>query len=205
MITDPNRHDRFLYRYFERSKDPFLSMTELPIEQAREMLISMQEAGKPGNPNIDGFLNKRYERDKMLRDAFIAHGGKPERSSPIYFFLGEHRQWESAFENPAVIRIPLDEFDRETVSITYGDSFAVLNPALYNEEEYWGKVYFADEILEVIERNGYPPHIEYDFKLGVYPQDKHINDQLKYIEAHVWSNKILEKYRSSWQNGGLEL
>ena len=197
-----NEHDQFLYRYFECAESPFLSMTELPMEQAREMLIALQKAGKFGNPNIEGFLKKRYDRDAMLRDVFIRHGGKPERSSPIYFFLGEHRQWASAFENPAVMKIPLEEFDPETVSFTYGDSFAVFNPALYGSEEYWGKIYFADEILEVIERNGYPPNVEYDFKRGIYPTDKNINDHLKYIEAHVWNNKVLDKYRTLWQNGG---
>jgi len=194
--------NQFLYRYYEQSESPFLSMTELPRDKAREMLIALQKAGKFGNPNIEGFLKKRYDRDTILRDAFIRHGGKPERSSPVYFFLGEHRQWASAFENPAVMKIPLEEFDPETLSFTYGDSFAVLNPALYCSEEYWGKVYFADEILEVIERNGYPPHIEYDFKRGIYPSDKNINDHLKYIEAHVWSDNVLDKYRTLWQNGG---
>jgi hypothetical protein len=176
---------QFLYRYYEQSESPFLSMTELPMEQVREMLIALQKAGKFGNPNIEAFLKKRYDRDTMLRDAFIRHGGKPERSSPIYFFLGEHRQWASAFEEPAVIKIPLDEFDPKMVSFTYGDSFAVFNPALYGSEEYWGKIYFANEILEVIERNGYPPYIEYDFKRGIYPKDKNINEHLKYIEALI--------------------
>jgi len=40
--------------------------------------------------------------------------------------------------------------------------------------------------------------VEYDFKRGIYPQDKHINHHLKYIEAHVWSDKILDKYRKKW-------
>ncbi|MDD4495403.1 MAG: hypothetical protein PHV32_13860 [Eubacteriales bacterium] len=205
MTTDVNGSDRYLYRYYESGEDPFLSMTELPIEQSREMLLAKQKAGKFGNPNIEGFLKKRYDRDMLLRDAFIRHGGRPARMSPIYFFLGDHKQWASAFENPAVVKIPLSEFNLETVSFTYGDSFAVLNPALHGEEEYWGQVYFADEIIQVIERNGYPTHVEYDFKRGIYPKDKHLNDHLKYIEAHVWSNDVLDQYRSLWQSKGCEL
>ena len=72
----------------------------------------------------------------------------------------------------------------------------MFNPALYGSEECWGKIYFADEILEVIERNGYQPYIDCDFKRGIYPKDKNINDQLKYIEAHVWRIK-------SWINTAL--
>ena len=56
----------------------------------------------------------------------------------------------------------------------------------------------ADEILEVIARLGFPPHVEYDFKLGIYPADKHINNHLKYVEAHVWSDDVLNQYRSRW-------
>ena len=49
-----------------------------------------------------------------------------------------------------LFKIPLKEFDPLTVSFTYGDSFAIFNPALFGEEEYWNKVYFADEILDVV-------------------------------------------------------
>jgi len=187
--------DNYLYHYYENDFGPFSSLTVLPIEEAKEILIAQRAAGKFRNPDIDGFLQKRYDRDKKLRDMFIAHGGKPTRNAPIYMMLGEHTQWESAYENPAVIKIPLDEFDPLIVSFTYGDSFAVFNSALFGEEEYWNKVYFADEILKVIERNGLPPYVEYDFKRGIYPANKNINHHLKYIEAHVWIDAVLDKYK----------
>ncbi len=144
---------------------------------------------------------KRYERDRKLRDMFIEHGGHPQRKNPVYMFLGEHRPWETAYENPAVIKIPLNEFDPLTVSFTYGDSFAVLNPALFGAEEYWNKVYFAEEVLEVIARRGFPPHVEYDFKRGIFPKDNHINNHLKYVEAHIWDDGILSRYRNLWLAG----
>ncbi len=184
----------FLYHYYEKDFGPFIMITSLPIEDSIKILTAQKAAGKFHNPDIEGFLNKRYERDKKLHDLFISHGGQPKRNNPIYMFLGEHHQWESAYENPAVIKIPLNEFDPLTVSFTYGDSFAILNPNLFSTEEYWNKVYFADEILEVIQRHGYPPHVEYDFKRGIYPTDKPINDHLKYVEAHIWDDDILKKY-----------
>jgi len=87
------------------------------------------------------------------------------------------------------------------VSFSYGDSFAVFNPALFGAEEYWNKLYFADEILEVINRNGFPPYVEYDFKRGIYPTDKSINHHLKYVEAHVWDDEVINKYRIKWMQG----
>jgi len=185
----------FLYHYYERGFGPFKLLTDLPFEEARELLIVQRAAGTFHNPDIDGFLQKRYSADKVLRDKFIARGGCPRRTAPVYMMLGEHVQWESAYENPAVIKIPLAEFDGLAVSFTYGDSFAAFNPALFGEEEYWNRIYFADEILDVIEKYGFPPHVEYDFKLGIYPSDKHINHHLKYVEAHVWSDEVFDKYR----------
>ncbi len=188
----------FLYHYFERSSGPFRPLTVLPMEQAKQILLEQHAAGKFGNPNVEGFLHKRYSRDKKLRDVFIAQGGKPVRISPIYMMLGEHKQWESAYNEPAVIKIPLEEFDRLAVSFSYGDSFAVFDPTLFGEEEYWNRLYFADEILDVINLHGFPPYVEYDFKRGIYPKDRHINHHLKYVEAHVWSDDVLNKYRNIW-------
>jgi len=183
----------YLYHYFEKTLAPFMSITSLPEEEAKRILMIKREEGKFGNANIDDFLKKRYDMDRKLRKAFIEHGGKPQRMTPIYMMLGEHRQWESAYENPAIIKIPLKEFAPLTVSFTYGDSFAIFNPELFGKEEYWNKIYFADEILKIVERYGLSPHVEYDFKRGIYPNDKNINHHLKYVEAHIWSDEVLNK------------
>ena len=185
----------FLYHYFDRDMGPFRTLTELPMRKARRILKAKKAAGKFGNVDINSFLQKRYLGDKNLRDAFVRHGGCPRRSAPYYMTLGAHRQWASAYERPAVIKIPLSEFGPLSVSFTYGDSFAVFNPALFGPEEYWNQIYFADEILRVVARHGFPPYVEYDFMGGVYPKDKHINHHLKYVEAHVWSDEVPDRYR----------
>ncbi len=184
----------FLFHYYNRDFKPFKSLTELPFEEAKQILLQQRADGKFRHPNIDVFLQKRYDRDRKLRKMFLARGGNPQRTVPIYMMFGEHKQWASAYENPAVIKIPLTEFDPLTVSFTYGDSFAILDPALFGEEEYWNQVYFADEIIKIIDRYGFPPYVEYDFKRGIYPTDKHINHHLKYVEAHIWSNAVLDRY-----------
>ena len=191
--------DCCLYHYYERDFGPFATLTALPLEEARKVLLDKKAEGKFHNPDIDGFLKSRYDRDRKLRDAFIDRGGKPQRTAPVYMMLGEHKQWESAYENPAIIKIKLSELDPLTVSFTYGDSFAVFNPALFGKEAYWNKVYFTSEILEIIDRYGYPPYVAYDFKRGIYPTDKHINHHLKYVEAHVWNDEVLEKYKGCHQ------
>jgi len=185
----------FLYHYYEKSIGPFKSLTALRIEDARNILRAKSAISGFGNPDIDGFLQNRYDRDRQLRESFIARGGKPKRTTPIYMTLGEHRQWQSAYDTPAAIKIPLNEFARESISFTYGDSFAIFNASLFGNEEYWNKIYFADEILEIIDRYDFPPYVEYDFKHSIYPTDKPINHHLKYVEAHVWDDEVLAKYR----------
>jgi len=57
---------------------------------------------------------------------------------------------------------------------------------------------FANEILGVIERHGFPPHVKYNFKRGIYPKGVHINDTLRYVEAHIWSDEVPDEYRAKW-------
>jgi len=186
----------FLYHYYEHDFGPFQPLTALEPEAARQILQKEQAAGRFHHPDIDGFLQKRYDRDQALREKFRARGGHAPRTSPVYMMLGDDPQWATAYENPAVVKIPLSEIDPKSVSFTYGDSFAILDPALFDGQEYWNQLYFRDEILDVLDRNGYPPRVHYDFKRSVYPKDKHLNHHLKYVEAQVWNDDLFEKYRN---------
>ena len=85
----------FLYHYFEQDSGPFMTLTALPNESAKEILLTHKFAGRPVNPDIDGFLQRRYDRDMQLRKFFIERGGRPQRTAPVYMMLGEHQQWES--------------------------------------------------------------------------------------------------------------
>jgi len=49
--------------------------------------------------------------------------------------------------------------------------------------------------LAIVARHGFPPHVEYDFKRGIYPTDKPLHHHLRYVEAHVWDDAVLNKYR----------
>ena len=82
----------FLYRYYEKNSDPFLTLTSLPFEEARALFLTKKAAGEQIPPNIDTFLQKRYDRDKILREAFVARGGNPVRTSPIYMMRSEERR-----------------------------------------------------------------------------------------------------------------
>ena len=180
-----------LYHYFNKNYK-FSTLTALPFEEARAIMYAANEK----TSWIDGFLTRRYNSDKTLRDKFISIGGKPVRTAPVYFTLGENEGMKTWFDNLDRVKIPVSEFDLSTVSFTYGDSFAIFNPDLNTGEEYWGNIYFYGDILKLIDKYGYPEDPPYDMKNMLFPEDKPINHYLKYIEAHVWSDEVLDKYRA---------
>ncbi|MNP67184.1 hypothetical protein D3C76_1629840 [compost metagenome] len=98
----------------------------------------------------------------------------------------EQSPWLSTwFENSAFIKIPVEEFEIETISFTYGDSMPTFSPAINDGKEYRKKLYTYDEILNIILKYGMPQDWNDDGKYG--PE--------RYIEAHVWSDKTINKYR----------
>ena len=185
-----------LYHYYEKGQPPFRSLTALPFSEAETVLRELQARNENlVHPHIEWFLQWRYDMDKKIRNEFIKIGGKPIRATPIYFTLGANKGVSTWFEDPVFIKIPIGEFDPDTVSFSYGDVLAVFNPALNTGEEYWGKVYRYDDMLTLIEKYGYPEDPEYNGVKGIIPTDKPLGDYLKYIEAHVWSDVIPDMYR----------
>lgn len=170
-------------------------LTDLTINEARKIVSAEAEKKQTEYTDVEGFLQMRYGCDARLREAFTERGGRAERNNPVYMMLGEHSSWATAYENPAVIKIPLAEIDPMIVSFTYGDSFVIFGQNEFKMEEYWSKVYFKDEILELISRIGYPPQVTYDFKSENYTKYSPVANHLLYVEAHVWSDKLLNKYR----------
>ena len=187
----------YLYHYFDRARGPFRSLTALPFEEAKAVLQELRYNDlKATNPNINWFLTRRYADEKTARDQFIALGGRPVRSAPVYCTLGPNENMKTWFHNADFIKMPVGEFDLNTVSFTYGDMFAVFNPKLNTGEEWWGKVYRYEEIVALAEKYGLPEDPVYDMKNWVFPKGKPINQYLKYIEAQVWSDEALERYKT---------
>jgi len=189
-----------LYHYYEKGTPPFRTLTSLPFEEAKAVMISGLADKTMFNdlqPTwIDNFLRLRYDSDKTLRERFSSIGGKPARTSPVYFTLGANKGMKTWFEEPAWIKIPMSEFDADTVSFTYGDSFAVFNEALNTGEDWWGQIYKYDGIMRVIEKYGFPEDPPYNMRNKIFPEGRHINHCLKFVEAHVWSDEVLNKYRT---------
>ena len=70
------------------------------------------------------------------------------------------------------------------MSFTYWDSYPTFSDLVNDGKEYRKKLYSYDEILEVIEKYGYPQDWN---KTGEHESERH-------IEVHVWSDETLRKY-----------
>ena len=133
------------------------------------------------------YMEDRYYYEEILRTEFAKKGGIISRKSPHYMVV-EHSPWLSTwFENSAYIKISLEEFNLKTVSFTYGDSHPVFSPRVnkMDGKEYRKRLYTYDEMLEVIKKYGLPQDWNND---GTYGPER-------YIEAHIWSDETIGKYR----------
>lgn len=75
-----------------------------------------------------------------------------------------------------------------TVSFTYGDSHPTFSPWPRDDDwkEYRRQLYTYDEIPEVIDKYGLPQDWNDDGKFG--PE--------RYIEAHIWGDEVIDRYRT---------
>jgi hypothetical protein len=179
----------YLYHYYDKTIGPFANLSDIPIDEAREILDRIKET-KPyvqSAKRHSEYMEYRHYYEGILRREFVKKGGIISRKSPHYMVI-EHSPWLSTwFENSAHIKIPIEEFDLKTVSFTYGDSHPVFSPRpnKMDGKEYRKRLYTYDEILEVIKKYGLPQDLNDDGRYG--PE--------RYIEAHIWNDEIIDKYR----------
>lgn len=173
--------------YYDKSTGPFRNLSELSPEEANAVLESIRRE-KPRAQSArrdEKYVEHRRNCEAILRTAFAAKGGVIQRQAPHYLVV-EHSPWLSTwFENPAFLRIPVENFDLRTISFTYGDSMPTFSPTIQDGKEYRHTLYSYEEILRVIEKYGLPQDWNDDGRFG--PE--------RYIEAHVWSDETIGAYR----------
>jgi len=179
----------YLYHYFDKTIGPFVNLSDLQIDEANNILYEIKKL----KPNVqsakrhDEYMKDRHFYEEIIKTEFIKKGGIIKRNYPHYMVI-EHSPWLSTwFENCAYIKIPINEFDLKTVSFTYGDSHPVFSPRVnkMDDKEYRRKLYTYDEILKMIEKYDLPQKWNDD---GAYGPER-------YIEAHIWSDETINKYR----------
>ncbi|MCL2774733.1 MAG: hypothetical protein FWD71_15505 [Oscillospiraceae bacterium] len=179
----------YLYHYFDKTIGPFVNLSDVSVDEAKAILNKIKEI-KPDTQSAQRhpeYVKYRHHYEEILRTEFAKKGGVIKRQAPHYMVV-EHSPWLSTwFENCAYIKIPVEEFDIKTVSFTYGDSHPVFSNRAHkmDDKEYRRKLYTYYEILEIIEKYGLPQDWNDDGRYG--PE--------RYVEAHIWSDETINKYR----------
>lgn len=176
----------FLYHYHEKGRPPFMNLSDLPNDDAIKLHTKLSGENKSfAARDADGqYMLQRRIVEARAYEMFVRKGGKPARKNPHYMVLGESGAdvCEAWFLDSAVIKIPLDEFDKSTLSFTYGDSFPAFKPIFDEEPEY--DLYLYDEIVRVINERGMPQFRE---NMEWY--------EPRYIEVQVWSDETINNWR----------
>ena len=176
----------FLYHYFEKSKGPLLSLSALPHNEADMIQSKLVAENKTfAAQRNERYLPRRKELEQLVYRLFLEKGGKPEKYTPHYFVIGECPWLATWYEQADFIKIPIEDFDLQTVSFTYGDTFQTFSPNVTDGLEYRGTVYTYAEILKIIEKYGIPQDT----------WDKPIFAQPAYVEAQIWSDRTINNFR----------
>jgi hypothetical protein len=149
----------YLIHAYKIGTEPFRSVSALPDAEALGIMRDLYMEGSifwERFENPAGYLQVRRQVEEWLRCEFIAKGGKPQTSYPIYMILGRPVWIETMLDAPTLattvqIQIPLSIFNEWDVSFTYPDSMvSFIENYEKNAEsylpEYHGKVFTLCEI-----------------------------------------------------------
>ena len=179
----------FLTRYYQKGEYPFMSLNDLPFEEANRIKSAYCRKNGIGRFYAqDDYLLHRREIEGWIYNQLIRLGGKPARKVPVYMMLGETPEGEFDIreelqQNAEELRIPLSEIDLAAVSFTYPDSMYEL-------------VVDDDGILISAGRTNTPHVYRYDDLPRVVRKYRICEDYRINIEAQVWDREMLHRY---WQ------
>ncbi len=176
----------YLYHFYDYRTGPFRSLTGVAPEEAEAVIqrIKQERPDSQCAQRHDRYVEYRRSCEAILRREFAAMDGKMEISSPHYMVVGFSPWLSTWYEWSEFIKVPIEEFDLDTVSFTYGDSMPTFSDRVSDGREYRKKLYMYDGILKMIDKYGLPQDWNDDGRYG--PE--------RYIEAHIWSDRGLEKY-----------
>lgn len=127
--------DLYITNYCDKRCSPLNSITRFPVKDAYSLAKSFsQYAGTSftsfsrfTDKDFDGYYKKRIRTEEWLYNSFMALGGKPKSTRPLYFVLGESSYLNEWFENGIKIKLLLGDIDSEDVSFTFGDSMSKMD------------------------------------------------------------------------------
>ena len=172
-----------IVHYYEASKGPFQSLSDLRLEDAEAILQKIRHEGTVfASKRNHEYLTIRKSLEDKIYQMFVEKGGRPKRLRPHYFILG-HCDWvKTWYCHGREVEILLNTVNPKVISFTYGDSFPAMR--YLDGRPYRGQVYTFEELAELVTQYGLPQVWNSDGKDG--PE--------RYIEAQVWDDQPVKEY-----------
>ena len=178
--------DIFRYFYLNRRKDLFSNISEFYNGDTACCLGELIKNQLAFRTYDNRYIQRRFAAESEMRAQFMQKGGAPVLAHPYYFTLGNCDDWFYRKKHSfGSIAFDLGEFNKNTVSFTYGDSVPNFMLEYADGKEYRGKVYTYEEICGLIEKYGYPND------WNAYAEHGPEN----YIEVQVWNDGPIVQYR----------
>ena len=187
--------------YFDAARGPFRNLSDLDEDTLDGVLLELRRECERSAAyrRIYGsrYMElRRATEDRMRRD-FESRGGRPERTSPHYFVLGDSPWFEGLYPICEAIRLDLADLPELETSVTYPDSFVSMNsgPELglpHPKRPYHGRVFTLSELPGLVEKWGLPrddsTRSDEDYHKGPFE---------KYVEIQLWSDAPVATYLRS--------
>ncbi|GIK36830.1 MAG: hypothetical protein BroJett011_06630 [Chloroflexota bacterium] len=185
----------YLIHFYRKDTVPFRSLSALSDVEAMQLMHNLYIEGSIFWERFKDpaeYLQARRQIEQWLHQEFIAKGGAPKESYPIYMILGRSKWLLTAADamtvaTTAEIQVPLSLFGEGEISFTYPDSMvsmwlATQKDSAYYLPDYHGKLFTLSEVRAIIEANGLPGET-WGTNLPSFLAN--------YIEAQVWNHAPL--------------
>lgn len=179
-MIDPN--DLHIVNYCHPNCIPLQNILWLPREEAFRTAaeLARQNPAETAFWRFADFANyypRRMETDRLLHEAFIRLGGRPEVEHPLSFVLQGSDYLHGWFSHGVTTTLPLAAIPGDVISFTRGDSMSAPRPD--------GTIHVCTkaELLRQI--------AAYQGTLGDFMHD--IINTCHYIEVQVWRKLAVEE------------
>lgn len=166
----------FAIRVYEKELGPLKTLSMLNKSDVYNIYLSESSSVQEAHTAT----STRFLFEELMLKLFIIKGGKPQQSFPYYFHIANEPNENilAYFKDPEYIKIPLSNFDKDTISFTFGNS----GVAFFRRDNHptRRKLYILDEFIQVL--NDYGTMVNY-------------NDTNDFLEMHLWDTGILKDYK----------
>ena len=183
-------YPNYLTHYY--TEFPFRSIMDLaPAEQVRLVRRIRALGNNRRRLTVPNYYMQRRRYEAIMREQFLAKGGRPARRHPHYLVLGESELW--ARQKTKSIRIPLASVPSDVISFTYTDSWYTyvdreLTGGEIPRKPQYNQVFRAEELEALFAEYGWPGDRWKQWR--TQPQFRHDY----YVEAQVWTDDPLRQF-----------